>query len=86
MKYSVLFELIFQGLDTYASMHLKAVNVTHNMLCSIKDIALYILKLTVPTNLINLVHCVGHGVPGVVAWSCSEITLGASVNINPHSL
>ena len=29
---------------------------------------------------------VGHGVPGVVVWSCSEITLGASVKINPHSL
>ena len=34
----------------------------------------------------HLSQRVGHGVPGVVVWSCSEITLGASVKINPHSL
>ena len=45
IKHSLLFELIFQGVDTHALMHLKTLNVSHNMLCSITDIALFILEI-----------------------------------------
>ena len=34
----------------------------------------------------HLSQRVGHGVPGVVVWSCSEITLGGIWKINLHSL
>ena len=34
----------------------------------------------------HLSQRVGHGVPGVVAWSCSEIALRASAKSCPHSL